>query len=287
MTHKTFPIVVQNVDRNVAKAEYDYILKPDELLVTSIFDTLQGEGPYAGMPAVFIRLSGCNYGAKSEAGACRFCDTSFQFNEGKVMSFDKIDSIIDTFRVDRRKRVLVITGGEPTLQHNLAAFLERVGDEYLAVQIETNGTQASFFELLDAEMPLFKKGDAESFWLSEITVVVSPKAVYKAGKYGKLSEKVLNRADYLKFVVDADPESPHHTIPDWAFAWAEEHGMQRLMVSPMAVYKKPYAGEVSSIWDDELINREATAANYRYAGEYALANNICLSLQQHLFVAMA
>ena len=56
---------------------------------------------------------------------------------------------------------------------------------------------------------------------------------------------------------------------------------------PMAVYKKPYAGEVSSIWDTELIDHEATAANYAYAAQYALTNNLRLSIQMHLMTAIA
>ena len=55
----------------------------DSLFVTSMFFTLQGEGPYAGLPALFIRLAKCNLD-------CSFCDTFF--DDGDWMTFDQIES---------------------------------------------------------------------------------------------------------------------------------------------------------------------------------------------------
>ena len=55
----------------------------DSLFVTSMFFTLQGEGPYAGLPAVFIRLTKCNL-------TCSFCDTFF--DDGEWMTFEQIEA---------------------------------------------------------------------------------------------------------------------------------------------------------------------------------------------------
>src|SRR6185312_12181590 len=90
----------------------------NELLVASRFFTLQGEGPYRGHPAYFIRLAKCNL-------ACSFCDT--YFDSGDWQNFgtllEEADQIIDSFYKTRhlptpscaaglaKKMVLVITGG--------------------------------------------------------------------------------------------------------------------------------------------------------------------------------
>src|SRR5579863_3136195 len=104
--------------------------QPDELLVTNCFFSLQGEGPYRGHPAYFIRLAKCNL-------ACSFCDTAFDSGDWQDFAslLAEADQVIREFFIKRqlpvpawaesypRKMVLVITGGEPSLQANLAAFL--------------------------------------------------------------------------------------------------------------------------------------------------------------------
>ncbi len=101
------------------------------LQVTEIFHSLQGEGPYAGRPALFIRLTGCNL-------RCWWCDT--QWN-------DETDPYLPIEEIVRRARDLarettalaVITGGEPVRQalHRLLPALHRRG---FRAQIETAGT---------------------------------------------------------------------------------------------------------------------------------------------------
>src|SRR6187402_812448 len=56
---------------------------PESLFITSMFFTLQGEGPYGGLPALFIRLTKCNL-------ACSFCDTFF--DAGDWMTYDEIET---------------------------------------------------------------------------------------------------------------------------------------------------------------------------------------------------
>lgn len=264
---KTIPIVVQNQDRNVRQHEYDQFGK--DLLVTSMFVTIQGEGPFAGHPAVFLRLSGCNYGGKDVA--CSFCDTAFVFDKGQRYSPEQLLAALVALPGYHASQILVVTGGEPTLQHNLLALIVLAKGYFSRVQIETNGTQASFF--VEAQ----ERGVANMF-----STVVSPKALTKAGRYAALSSDVMWWATCLKFVVSSDPASAHHTVPDWALVSAKP-----VYVSPMAVYLKPYQGEVSSIWDTDLINVPATRANYEYSAKYALDNNLLLSLQTHLFVSVA
>ena len=111
-----------------------------------IFASVQGEGPSAGRPVAFVRLSRCNL-------ACQWCDTAYTWHfEGDdrphrsgetydrranqvTLEVAEVAERIHALRQDR----LVVTGGEPGLQAGpLAELLERLED--MSVEIETNGT---------------------------------------------------------------------------------------------------------------------------------------------------
>ncbi|QZH73841.1 MAG: 7-carboxy-7-deazaguanine synthase QueE [Erythrobacter sp.] len=113
-----------------------------------IFASLQGEGPSAGMPVAFLRMSRCNL-------ACVWCDTDYTWHfEGDDRphrsgeTHDRRANQLELEEADVAARIaalgqnrLVITGGEPLLQAGrLAAMLEHLPD--IAVEIETNGTVA-------------------------------------------------------------------------------------------------------------------------------------------------
>lgn len=201
------------------------------------------------------------------------CDTSFQYDNGKDYTIPEIMGALTQLAGYRSTDVLVITGGEPLLQEKLLDLFvyNDTHQDFKQIQVETNGTQSYFFSrYYDTKKP---NGPSVSF-------VVSPKASKRLGGYARLSGVVMGSASCLKFVVSSDPKDPQHKIPDWA----SEH--KCVYVSPMAVYKRPYAGEVSSIWDDDLIDREATKANYAYAAEYTMKHGLLLSLQTHLFTAV-
>lgn len=104
------------------------------LEVKHVFPTLQGEGPFAGQPAVFIRLAGCNL-------ACSFCDTEFE--DGQAMALADILTQADRLSRDaageRVRHLAVITGGEPFRQP-IEALCAGLLDMGMRVQIETNGT---------------------------------------------------------------------------------------------------------------------------------------------------
>lgn len=270
MINKVIPIV-QNVDRIVRVKDYKH-LGTDRLLVTSVFRTIQGEGPYAGYPAVFLRLAGCNFGDKSDH--CSWCDTSFQFDNAHSWTFEDLLKEVHSIEGYQPSDILVVTGGEPTLQHNLIAFMNMAQHSFDQMQIETNGTQAAFFEKFRLERHF-----------DYPCIVVSPKASTKAKRTPKPAEVVLRNTDALKFVITADVDDPQHTVPEWALEERWKH-QYKLYVSPMAVYKRPYSGEVASAWDASLIDQEATAANYAYAAQYAMKHGLMLSLQTHLFTAI-
>ena len=243
-------------------------LDVDHLLVTSIWYSIQGEGPYAGCPAVFLRLAGCNRGNKQSMG-CQFCDTKFHFDQGTVMSFAAIlDAIAE---LSGQAALTVITGGEPMIQDNLSTFVQHHRSRFpgRAIQIESNGDR------LARNFPT--SGYAQ--------IVVSPKVVGKT--YHKPKDEVLKAAMCFKFVVSADPESPYHTIPNWALAYHPNIRRERIYVSPMTIYKKPVPhGAMASAWDQGLVDHEATRANYRHAAKLALDLGVRVSLQTHLWLEM-
>lgn len=100
-----------------------------QLWVQEVFYTLQGEGPFSGQPAVFVRLAGCNLN-------CWFCDTEFESSLWKPT----LEELIETIGAEQGKAdLVVITGGEPFRQ-NIGPLVEALLARGLRVQIETNGT---------------------------------------------------------------------------------------------------------------------------------------------------
>ncbi|WP_375318587.1 7-carboxy-7-deazaguanine synthase QueE [Candidatus Tisiphia endosymbiont of Oplodontha viridula] len=138
------------------------------LEIKSIFRTIQGEGPFVGMPAVFIRLGGCNL-------ACNFCDTDFEdFN---ILTINNI--IEEVKRLTINIKLVVITGGEPFRQPIELLCHKLIDLDYL-VQIETNGT-------LYRDLP------------DKVHIVCSPKVTKNS--YSLLRDDLLSRINAIKFLV--------------------------------------------------------------------------------------
>ncbi|QDB70840.1 7-carboxy-7-deazaguanine synthase [Pseudomonas virus PBPA162] len=165
--------------------------------VHSIFATIQGEGPFAGRPAVFVRLSGCNL-------QCPKCDTEYTGGnpltpraivelvrfENKMADYDihnptdHVD-VPDKVRpkllpANAQNRLVVITGGEP-MRQPIAPLVEALLDAGMQVQIETNGT---LFRDLPYSDP-------------NLTIVCSPKT-------GAVNHKLKPHVRHLKYVAAFD-----------------------------------------------------------------------------------
>ncbi len=98
--------------------------------IAEIFYSIQGESTFAGFPCVFIRLSGCNL-------HCSYCDTQYAVLEpGKAMTVDDILAQADLYP----NALVEITGGEPLLQQNVYALMDRLVTNNRKVLIETNGS---------------------------------------------------------------------------------------------------------------------------------------------------
>jgi 7-carboxy-7-deazaguanine synthase len=106
---------------------------PGHLAVEDIFYTIQGEGPYGGVPALFIRLAGCNL-------ACTFCDTEFETQAEALTPIQSLVNDIKARFTPAQRRLVVMTGGEPMRQNwsLLAEFLLGTGTDI--IQVETAGT---------------------------------------------------------------------------------------------------------------------------------------------------
>jgi len=102
-----------------------------------IFYSLQGEGVSVGMPAVFLRLAGCNL-------ACTWCDTKYSWGRGVECSPMQLRDLILPFDAPR----LIVTGGEPLLQMEELEVLLRLLPSEMALEFETNGTIAPSAYLL-------------------------------------------------------------------------------------------------------------------------------------------
>jgi len=99
------------------------------LKVNEIYFSIQGESSYAGLPCVFIRLTGCNL-------RCVWCDTEYAFYEGEWKSLDQIVAEAAQFGC----KLVELTGGEPLLQKESFALVDKLIEAGFKVLIETSGS---------------------------------------------------------------------------------------------------------------------------------------------------
>lgn len=99
--------------------------------IAEIFYSIQGEGSLVGVPAVFVRTSGCNL-------RCSWCDTPYTSwrPEGMEMSLDSILAEVASYRA----RYVVVTGGEPMIAPAIGEMTERLRALGIHITIETAGT---------------------------------------------------------------------------------------------------------------------------------------------------
>ena len=237
--------------------------KPDlgdgaTLWMQEVFGTIQGEGPLAGTPAIFCRVSGC--GLK-----CVMCDTDFSSSTWHP-TLDEIMGRIDTLRFDVAAQLIVLTGGEP-LRQNVVPLLRRCLDSGYTVQIETAGyIWPSGMNDPDIELALIDK---------RIVIVCSPKT-------GTVVKNVQRWCRDYKLIVGRDGNDAHG-LP----------AKSTQIVDKDDVLFRPPAG-TAQIWlqpreeyyPDGSRNPDRTLVNMKAAAELCMRHGYRLSLQTHKILGL-
>lgn len=162
----------------------------NQLRITEIFHSLQGESTTVGLPTVFVRLTGCPL-------RCQYCDTAYAFNGGELIN---ISSIIDEIR-SYGCQFICVTGGEPLAQPGCIDLLQTLCDEGYAVSLETSGARdiSGVDKRVMVVMDLKTPGSGET-----------SKNLYTNLEY-------LKQSDQIKFVLCSREDY------DWACQMIREH----------------------------------------------------------------
>lgn len=103
-------------------------MKENQLRITEIFHSLQGESVTVGLPTVFVRLTGCPL-------RCQYCDTAYAFTGGHLTSINEVIDRVASFTC----QYVCITGGEPLAQKGCITLLQQLCDAGHSVSLETSG----------------------------------------------------------------------------------------------------------------------------------------------------
>ncbi|OED35172.1 7-carboxy-7-deazaguanine synthase [PVC group bacterium (ex Bugula neritina AB1)] len=132
------------------------------LYVSEIYKSIQGESSHAGLPCVFIRLSGCHL-------RCNYCDTEHAFSKGDKFSIEDILKKV----FEMKTRVVELTGGEPLLQQESLSLLRELCDRDYTVLLETSGSLSikdlpkKVHVIMDIKTPSSDEG--ESFMMNNLS----------------------------------------------------------------------------------------------------------------------
>jgi 7-carboxy-7-deazaguanine synthase len=135
------------------------------MFITEIFKSIQGEGTRAGLPCIFVRLTGCNL-------RCTWCDTAYAFHGGQKVSVDDVMESVGTLSRGSDGRstaipLVELTGGEPLLQEEIYPLAERLLAAGYTVMIETSGERfigrlpKEVIKIVDVKCP--DSGEANTF----------------------------------------------------------------------------------------------------------------------------
>jgi 7-carboxy-7-deazaguanine synthase len=220
------------------------------MVITEIFKSIQGESSYAGLPCIFVRLTGCNL-------RCTWCDTAYAFHGGTKCTLDEVLGRVEEFSrgangAKERVRLVELTGGEPLLQPETPELARRLLAAGYTVLIETSGERDV------SKLP------------REVVKIVDVKCP-DSGEFGKFlpaNLDALERRDEIKFVIASRR--------DYEFARDFLAG-HRLAERVGEVLFSPVFADPEGKWP---------AMDARALAEWILADNlpVRLGLQLHKFI---
>ena len=208
------------------------------MFITEIFKSIQGEGTRAGLPCIFVRLTGCNL-------RCTWCDTAYAFHGGQKMS---VDEVMD--RVKGRNlnsdgssagvTMVELTGGEPLLQEEIYPLAEQLLAVGYTVMIETSGERfigrlpKEVVKIVDVKCP--DSGEPDTFEMrnlealgsqDEVKFVISSRADYEFAREFTRRHGLAQRVREVLFSpVHDDPEGRWTGLePRTLVEWMLEDGL--------------------------------------------------------------
>ena len=147
------------------------------MVISEIFHSIQGESTYAGLPCIFVRLTGCNL-------RCTWCDTAYAFHGGEHMSVEQVLGRVarlagpaapaspDAATSDAATSLVELTGGEPLLQPDTVPLAQRLVAAGYTVLVETSGERwvgtlpREVVKIVDVKCP--DSGEGETFRLDNL-----------------------------------------------------------------------------------------------------------------------
>ena len=103
----------------------------NQVRITEVFYSLQGESNTVGLPTVFVRLTGCPL-------RCNYCDTAYAFKGGQLCSIEEVIKQVQRYA----PRYVTVTGGEPLAQPACLELLTQLCDLGFQVSLETSGAMS-------------------------------------------------------------------------------------------------------------------------------------------------
>ena len=208
------------------------------MFITEIFKSIQGEGTRAGLPCIFVRLTGCNL-------RCTWCDTAYAFHGGKKMNVDEVLARVDELSGRREDAnaahatvpLVELTGGEPLLQEEIYPLADKLLAAGYSVLIETSGERfvgrlpKEVIKIVDVKCP--DSGEADTFEMrnldtinanDEVKFVLSTRRDYEFARDFTLRHQLPQRVRAVLFSpVFEDPEGkwqglPPQSLVEWILA---------------------------------------------------------------------
>ncbi len=137
--------------------------------ITEIYKSLQGESTYAGLPCVFVRLTGCNL-------RCSWCDSEYTFQGGRKMAVEEV--LNEVSRLSPGGGLVEITGGEPMLQEReVVPLMQRLLVESYTVLLETSGERLlervppGVIKIVNVKCP--DSGEGDTFCMENLEVLTA------------------------------------------------------------------------------------------------------------------